>query len=52
MPTLPNAVSALLGGALVLAMCAIGLLLAGCPLHNPVPVEPDYPSAPRDAGHE
>jgi hypothetical protein len=20
------------------------LLLAGCPLHNPVPVEPDYPS--------
>lgn len=50
--TTESVVTAILSAAFVLAMVVLGILLAGCPLHNPVPVDPNYPAKSHDAGHD
>lgn len=35
---------------IAVAFVAFGWVACGCPLHDPVPVEPDYPAGARDAG--
>lgn len=51
--TVENAFTGILAACFVLAMVILGMTLAGCPLHDPVPCSGEpYPApcAARDAG--